>query len=294
MTAVAVFWVISLVFAAGALLLLYRAQQVAAAERVLSRLQNEAQLRAERKNAAGGIRRAFLQAGLDVPLGAVSVGVMAIGLLLLLVALIAGPLATFFVLLAVVAITHLLLRWRYQQRVSKMVGQLPALLDHIIRSLKSGRSLGDAIQLAIARSPEPLQSALSGSRRSLELGLPLSEVITDFAELYDRQEFYMMAVSVKVNQRYGGNASDLMENLIVLIRDRERAAGQLRAMTGETRISAWVLGSMPVGMGAYLLISNPEFFGGLWNDPSGRTMLYAAVGLQVIGVWLLWRMLRSV
>lgn len=104
----------------------------------------------------------------------------------------------------------------------------------------------------------------------------------------------MLAVSVKVNQRYGGNASDLMENLITLIRDRERAAGQLRALTGETRISAWVLGVMPIGMCAYVFLSNPDFILGMWNDATGRLLLLGAFGLQILGSWVLWRMLRSV
>lgn len=294
MNAVALFWATSLLFAAGAMLLLVRAQRTAAAERVLSRLQDEAQLRAERKRANAGLRRMLLQAGIDVPSSSLISMAALVGVLLFVVLLVAGPAITLFVFLVLIGVSHLLLRWRYNQRVSKMVSQLPAFLDHVIRSLKSGRALGDAVQLASTRAPEPLLGALAGTRRSLELGLSLGEVMEDFAELYDRQEFHMLAVSVKVNQRYGGNASDLMENLITLIRDRERAAGQLRALTGETRISAWVLGVMPIGMCAYVFLSNPDFILGMWNDATGRLLLLGAFGLQILGSWVLWRMLRSV
>jgi len=294
MNAVALFWATSLLFAAGAMLLLVRAQRTAAAERVLSRLQDEAQLRAERKRANAGLRRMLLQAGVDVSPSGLMWTLVVVGLLLVLLMLVAGPAVALFVLLVLAGVGHLLLRWRYRQRVSKMVSQLPAFLDHVIRSLKSGRALGDAVQLASTKAPEPLFSSLSSTRRGLELGLSLGEVMEDFAELYDRQEFHMLAVSVKVNQRYGGNASDLMDNLITLIRDRERAAGQLRAMTGETRISAWVLGLMPIGMCVYVFLSNPDFLLGMWDDAAGRLMLFGAFGLQIFGSWLLWRMLRSV
>ncbi|EGH49225.1 type II secretion system protein, partial [Pseudomonas syringae pv. pisi str. 1704B] len=53
--------------------------------------------------------------------------------------------------------------------------------------------------------------------------------------------------------RYGGNASELMENLIKLIRDREQAGRQLRAMTGETRMTAVVLALLPISMAGYFL-----------------------------------------
>src|SRR5690606_21149703 len=144
-------------------------------------------------------------------------------LMLGLVYLLLGLVAMVVVLLLLGVGLRLLLQWRYQRRVSRMVQQLPVFLDHIIRSLKSGRSLGDAMLLAIQRSQQPLQEAFASSQRALELGLPLDEVLADFAELYGRREFHIMAVSVKVNQRYGGNASELFNNLITLVRDRERA-----------------------------------------------------------------------
>jgi tight adherence protein B len=293
MNAVALFWMMSLLLAAGAMLLLRRAQLQAASERVMSRLHDETLLRAERRR-GNGLRRLLLQAGLDVPI-AVLFSMALLGVFLLtIVLLLLGPWAMIFTFFILAGLVHLGLRWRYRQRVAKMVSQLPAFLDHVIRSLKSGRSLGDALQLAIARCPDPLRGALNSSLRSLELGLPIGEVMSDFAELYDRQEFYMLAVGVKVNQRYGGNASELMDSLIILIRDRERAASQLRAMTGETRISGWVLGLMPILVGGYVLMSNPGFLLGLWSDPTGRLLLYGAFALQGIGTWLLWRMLRSV
>jgi tight adherence protein B len=293
MNAVAWFWMMALLLAAGAMLLLHRAQQQAASERVMSRLHDETLLRAERRRGTG-LRRLLLQAGLNLPVS-VLVALAAVGVLLIMAVLItAGPFTALCVLLILAGGLHFLLRWRYKQRVSRMVGQLPAFLDHVIRSLKSGRTLGDALQLAITRCPDPLRVALSGSLRSLELGLPIGEVMSDFAELYDRQELHMLAVSVKVNQRYGGNASDLMDSLILLIRDRERASGQLRAMTGETRIGAWVLGVLPLLLGGYVFASNPDMFLNLWDDPTGRLMLFGALGLQAIGSWLLWRMLRSV
>ncbi|NVL28716.1 type II secretion system protein F, partial [Pseudomonas syringae pv. actinidiae] len=85
-----------------------------------------------------------------------------------------------------------------------------------------------------------------------------------------------------------------MENLIKLIRDREQAGRQLRAMTGETRMTAIVLGLLPVSMAGYFLAVNPDYLLHMWNDGSGQIMLSMAFGLQVLGCLMLWRMLRSI
>jgi tight adherence protein B len=79
-----------------------------------------------------------------------------------------------------------------------------------------------------------------------------------------------------------------------MIREREQAARQLSAMTGETRVTAWVLGCLPLGLAGYFLIANPAYLLAMWNDHSGQIMLATAFGLQAVGSLALWRMLRSV
>ncbi|WP_205505127.1 type II secretion system F family protein, partial [Pseudomonas viridiflava] len=106
--------------------------------------------------------------------------------------------------------------------------------------------------------------------------------------------FHLFALGLRVNHRYGGNASELMENLIRLIREREQASRQLRAMTGETRMTSVVLALLPVGMAGHFLAVNPTYLIHMWNDSGGRIMLMAAFIPQVVGCLALWRMLRSI
>jgi tight adherence protein B len=201
-------------------------------------------------------------------------------------------------LLALIVAPPLLLRlyisWLYRRRLKRMIEQLPPLLDHAVRSLKSGRTLADAVLGGIEAADNPLKHAMGRVQRNVLLGVNLPDAVADFAELYERDELRLFALGLKVNHRYGGNASELLENLIKLIRERDQAARQLRAMTGETRITAMVLAALPVSLAGYFLIANPTYLMSMWNQSGGRMMLLAAFGLQVIGCALLWRMLRSV
>ncbi|MNC58485.1 hypothetical protein D3C75_1082140 [compost metagenome] len=78
-----------------------------------------------------------------------------------------------------------------------------------------------------------------------------------------------------------------------MIREREQAARQLRAMTGETRITALVLALLPVSVAAYFLATNPTYLQSMWRDSSGQMMLVSAFALQVVGCFALWRMMRT-
>ena len=86
----------------------------------------------------------------------------------------------------------------------------------------------------------------------------------------------------------------MLSNLIELIRDREHASRQLRALTGETRLSAVVLGGLPIAMAGYMFLTSPELLLGMWEQSSGQMVLLIAFALQLIGSVALWRMMRSI
>ncbi|MGY1451583.1 type II secretion system F family protein [Pseudomonas chlororaphis] len=272
----------------------YSGLRQARTARVLERLAQGQPQPSEEKTSWNRLERAFLRAGLGRPTERLGLWlvVWALGCMLgyglgkwpgLLALLVAPP-----------VLLRLYISWLYRRRLKRMIEQLPPLLDHAVRSLKSGRTLADAVLGGIEAADNPLKHAMGRVQRNVLLGVNLPDAVADFAELYERDELRLFALGLKVNHRYGGNASELLENLIKLIRERDQAARQLRAMTGETRITAMVLAALPVSLAGYFLIANPTYLMSMWNQSGGRMMLLAAFGLQVIGCALLWRMLRSV
>ncbi|WMJ00638.1 type II secretion system F family protein [Pseudomonas chlororaphis subsp. aurantiaca] len=272
----------------------YSGLRQARTARVLDRLAQGQPQPSVEKTSWNRLERAFLRAGLGRPTERLGLWlvVWAVGCILgyglgkwpgLLALLVAPPL-----------LLRLYISWLYRRRLKRMIEQLPPLLDHAVRSLKSGRTLADAVLGGIEAADNPLQHAMGRVQRNVQLGVNLPDAVADFAELYERDELRLFALGLKVNHRYGGNASELLENLIKLIRERDQAARQLRAMTGETRITAMVLAALPVSLAGYFLIANPTYLMSMWNQSGGRMMLLLAFGLQVVGCAVLWRMLRSV
>jgi tight adherence protein B len=263
-------------------------------ERVLSRLaQGQPQLAPE-KPVWVGLERMFLRAGLGRPTDRMGLWLTLWGVAMLLGYAAADWIGLLTLLLAPPLVLRLYISWLYRRRLKRMIEQLPQLLDHTVRSLKSGRTLADAVMGGIETSDDPLKKAMGRVQRNVQLGVNLPDAVSDFAELYEQDELRMFALGLKVNHRYGGNASELLENLIKLIRERDQGARQLRAMTGETRMTAWVLGSLPMILVSYFMLTNPGYMLGMWHDSGGQVMLIIAVVLQVFGCLALWRMLRSV
>jgi tight adherence protein B len=278
----------------GSIYLFRHAMTAGARERVLQRLSEGQPERVAHRPGWQYLERRFQQAGLGRPSGRIKWVLLAWVLSMLVgYQLWAWPGLTISAVATPLAL-RIFISWRYRKRVRRMIEQLPQMLDYTVRSLKSGRTLVDAVLHGIEAANEPLKEGMSRIPRSVQLGVSLPDAVQDFADLYECDEFRLFSLGLRVNHRYGGNASELMENLIRLIRDREQAARQLRAMTGETRMTAMVLGALPVLMTGYFMTVNPSYLMHMWEDSTGQTMLIVAFAMQTVGSLLLWRMLRSI
>lgn len=273
---------------------LQHALRKAQTDRVLERLgdgQPEAQ---EPSTRWTGLERMFLRAGLGKPTDRLGRWLSAWVIGALLGWLLADGLGLIAMIVGPPLALRIFISWRYQQRVQRMVEQLPQLLDHSVRSLKSGRTLADAVLGGVESVENPLKDAMGRVQRNVRMGISLPDSVSDFAEFYEQDEFRLFALGLKVNHRYGGNASELLENLINMIREREQGARQLKAMTGETRMTAYVLGGLPVLIVGYFMVVNPGYLMTMWNDGTGRMMLFTALAMDLGGTFIMWRMLRSV
>lgn len=183
---------------------------------------------------------------------------------------------------------------RLHRRRTQIVAQIPLFIDQILRSLSTGRSLESAIRFAAGEALPPLRHILDRVVRAADLGGDMVQGLTDAAKLHQLRELNLIALAMRISNNYGSSPREMLDSIVKMIRQQEMARRELAAMTGETKVTAWVLGLTPVTIAAYIMVMNPSYMDILLNDDAGQTMLMAAVGLQVAGVFILWRMLRSI
>jgi tight adherence protein B len=179
------------------------------------------------------------------------------------------------------------------RRRSRIVEQLPAFLESVIRVLSAGNTLEESIAAAARESPEPIRPLFVSVGRQVRLGAPVEAVLMETAEIHAIRDIKVMSLAAAINRKYGGSLRNILRSLIQTIRQRDAAARELRALTAETRFSAMVLSIVPVGLMLYIFAQNPKYYAQMWNDPSGRGLLIASVVFQVLGVVVIYRMMRA-
>jgi tight adherence protein B len=203
-----------------------------------------------------------------------------------------GPLAGVVTLCACAVFLYFVMSVRATRRRRAIVRQLPSFLDGIVRLITLGNSVPAAFQAALQTTETPLRECLDHVSRMLRSGVEIDRALSHVAVLYGARELELVGAVLRLSVKYGGRADVMLDRMASFMRDLEQAERELVAMSSETRLSSWVLAMLPVGIGGFLILTNPRYFGSMWFDPGGRNILYLAFGLQLTGAYLLYRLAR--
>lgn len=170
------------------------------------------------------------------------------------------------------------------RRMTKFGAQLPDALTTLSQALRSGHSLQSALGEVITGAPEPLAGEFRVVyEQSNTLGVPIEVALKDLYLRVPNMDFKFLATSVAVQKTSGGDLSEVIDKIGSLIRERFRIQGQVKALTGEGRISGIVLMALPIGLFFTVLYLNPDYIEVLFTDERGKMMMGAAIFAQMLG-----------
>jgi tight adherence protein B len=189
--------------------------------------------------------------------------------------------------LAAGAMPLLLALRRKTRRQERMVTQLPDALELIGRALRAGHALPSAVKMAADEIPDPLGSEFLVLFNEVTYGVPMQDALKNFAARMPGSDAGFFVVSALIQRETGGNLAELIDTSARIIRERLKLLGQVEVFSAEGRLSAWILGLLPFGLGGVLYLINPGFMAVLWSDPAGLKLLATVAALMVVGVvWM--------
>ncbi|AMO98754.1 type II secretion system (T2SS), F family protein [Collimonas arenae] len=241
------------------------------------------------------VRHFFLRAGIQQPDGRLYANLLVPGMVLVLLALVFGgwlsALGTLILYVMLVAFYFWLKTSRLQRT---MVRQLPGFLDTLVRLVTIGNSIGSAFQTGIVGTEGPLRVVLDRANRQVQAGVELEQALRQQAAIFHFKELDLVAAVIGVSSRFGGRSDLVLERMAAFMRDLEHAQNELVSLSAEIRLSAWVMGVLPIAIVMFLIIFNNSMFVNMWLDPIGRKMMIGAALLEVIGSYSLYRLAKTV
>ncbi len=147
---------------------------------------------------------------------------------------------------------------RLAKRTRAFEEQLPPTLGLIASSLRSGHTLLRSIDMMVEESPPPMSEEFERVLAETRLGLPLMDALDRMAERVELDDFEWIVHAIRIQQSTGGKLADLLFTLAEYMRAREEVRREVRVLTAEGRFSAYVLIALPIFVGLWIQITNPD------------------------------------
>jgi len=175
------------------------------------------------------------------------------------------------------------LLFRRKRRLAKFEAQLPDALELIGRALRSGHSLASGLHVVCDEMPNPIAEEFHTAFEEQNLGIPIERALKNMLTRIPNLDLKFFVTAVAIQRQSGGDLAEILDKIGHIIRERFQILGQVKALTGEGRISGIVLMALPIALFFVVYYLNPEYMMLLFTDPMGREMILYAVVLQIMG-----------
>lgn len=178
------------------------------------------------------------------------------------------------------------------RRMHALLLQLPDALDLIGRALRAGHAFSGGLKMVADELPDPIAHEFRVTFDELNFGLPMDEAMMNLTRRVDIPDVRYFVISVLIQRETGGNLAEIFDKISALIRDRLRLLGRIRVLSAQGRLEGWIMTILPFATAAILFTLWPQFMSILWEEPAGRTLMAIAGVMIVIGIVIMWRMIR--
>jgi len=179
-----------------------------------------------------------------------------------------------------------------KRRTRAFFNLFPDAIDLMVRALRSGLPISEAIIGASQEIGDPVGSEFSNVESGMRMGRDLESLLWDIAKRIDAPELRFFIIALSVQRETGGNLAETLANLSDLLRRRRMMQQKVRAMSSEARASTMILGSLPFIVTGILLLTSPTYIHPLFSDPRGLMLLGLAIGMLVTGIGIMIKMAK--
>lgn len=176
---------------------------------------------------------------------------------------------------------------RRSWRITSIRKELPHVLDMMARATRAGQSTEQAIELVAAEAGGLLGPEFGHCARQLSMGRSFDRVMKSLAHRVRLVEIRILSTTLIVQKQAGGRLSETLDRMAQVVRDRLMSQRQIKAATGAGRASTLVVSVISPIAYAFVFLFHRSHLQIMFDSPTGRTLLIAALALEIIGlIWV--------
>jgi tight adherence protein B len=187
---------------------------------------------------------------------------------------------------------HFYLRRRQDARQRAFSDQLGNMITLLSNALKTGYSLGQAIEIIAKKAPPPVSDEFEVVTSSIHFGTSIEDALAALVKRVQSSDLDFIVVAILLHRKVGGNLPEILDNIADTIRDRLRMKREMNVLTAHARASATLISALPLVLAVLMYTITPKYFAPMVYSPVGWLLIVIAAALVVMGNLLMNRLSR--
>ena len=163
-------------------------------------------------------------------------------------------------------IPHVVVSRKISKRTNEFNAKFPDAIELLVRGLRSGLPVTETLVVVSQEIPGPVGIEFKGVVERIKIGRTMEEALQDTADRLGIPEFNFFCITLAIQRETGGNLAETLSNLADVLRKRAQMKLKIRAMSSESKASAYIIGSLPFVVFLMIWMINPEYMGGFFTD----------------------------
>lgn len=187
---------------------------------------------------------------------------------------------------------HLAIGYLINKRTNAFITKFPDGIELLVRGLRSGLPVTETLGIVAQEVPGPVGYEFKGVIDRIKVGKTMEDALQDTADKLGIAEFNFFTITLAIQRETGGNLAETLSNLADVLRKRAQMKLKIRAMSSESKASAYIVGSLPFLVFGAIMYMNPNYMGGFFTDDR---LIVAGLGAAVwmaIGAFIMAKMVN--
>jgi tight adherence protein B len=192
--------------------------------------------------------------------------------------------------LAGAGIPHFLVNFFIKKRLNAFTAKFPDAIELLVRGLRSGLPVAETLGVVATEVPGPVGEEFKAAVERMRIGRTMEESLQVTADKLGTPEFQFFVITLAIQRETGGNLAETLSNLSDVLRKRAQMKLKIKAMSSESKASAYIVGSLPFIVFGLIWWINPEYVGGFFVED--RLIVTGLGGLvwMSLGVFIMAKM----
>ena len=215
------------------------------------------------------LRLRLEQTGKQISLGkyaGISGGLFAVVLLALKLKGAPFLLAAMFAAFVAIGLPHMVIGFLIKRRIAKFNSNFPDAIELMVRGLRSGLPITETLGIVAQEIGGPVGLEFRGVADKMKIGRTMEESLQVTADKLGTPEFQFFVITLAIRRETGGNLAETLSNLSDVLRKRAQMKLKIKAMSSESKASAYIVGSLPFIVFGLVYMMNPKYMAGFFTD----------------------------